>query len=241
MSLHICLLDQAADVVGQHLDGGAVLAAVGDDDVRIALAGLDEGLVHGLDRGAVLGDDAVQRAAALLDVPQDAAEDALVGVGVHIDLIIEQLAQFRLGQGQNALHDEDGGGFDVLHFAAAVVVGVVVNRAVDGAARLQLPQMLDEQVIIKGIWMVVVQLAALLKGQIVVAFIVTVVGDEAHLVLPETLLEPESQRGLTAARTARNADDQIVHVPKSSRLPISVEKPVKFSYNIRVKPSYCIS
>ena len=27
-----------------------------------------------------------------LDVPQDAAEDALVGVGVHIDLIIEQLA-----------------------------------------------------------------------------------------------------------------------------------------------------
>ena len=46
---------------------------------------------------------------------------------------------------------------------------------------------------------------------------------------------------LAAARTARNADDQIVHVPKSSRLPISVEKPVKFSYNIKVNPSYCIS
>ena len=129
----------------------------------------------------------------------------------------------------------------MLHLAAAVVVGVVVNRAVDGAARLQLTQMLDEQVIIKGIWMVVVQLAALLKRQIVVALIVAVMGDEAHLVLPETLLEPESQRGLAAARTARNADDQIVHVPKSSRLPISVEKPVKFSYNIKVNPSYCIS
>ena len=86
-SAQIRLLDQAADMVGQHLDGGAVLAAVGDDDVRIALAGLDEGLVHGLDRGAVLGDDAVQRAAPLFDVPQDAAEDPLVRVGVYIDLV----------------------------------------------------------------------------------------------------------------------------------------------------------
>ena len=87
MLLHVGLLDQAADVVGQHLDGGAVLAAVGDDDVGVALAGLHKGFVHGLDRGAVLGDDAVQRAAALLDVPQDAAEDALIGVGVHIDIL----------------------------------------------------------------------------------------------------------------------------------------------------------
>ena len=39
---HICLLDEAADVVGQHLDGGGVLAAVGHDDVGVALAGLDE-------------------------------------------------------------------------------------------------------------------------------------------------------------------------------------------------------
>ena len=104
--------------------GGAVLAAVGDDDVGVALAGLHKGFVHGLDRGAVLGDDAVQRAAALLDVPQDAAEDALIGVGVHIDLVVEQLAKLRLGQGQDALHDEDGGRLDVLHLAAAVVVGV---------------------------------------------------------------------------------------------------------------------
>ena len=39
------------------------------------------------------------------------------------------------------------------------------------------------------------------------------------------------QRGLAAARAACDADDQIVHVPKSSRLPIPVEKPVRISYN----------
>ena len=66
---HICLLDEAADVVGQHLDGGGVLAAVGDDDVSVALAGLNESLMHGLDGGEVLVDDAVEGAAALFDVP----------------------------------------------------------------------------------------------------------------------------------------------------------------------------
>ena len=87
------LLDQAADVVDQHFQSGAVLAAVGDDDVGVAFAGLHKGLVHGLDGGQVLGDDAVQTAATLLDVPQDAAQDALVGVGVHKDLVVEQLQQ----------------------------------------------------------------------------------------------------------------------------------------------------
>lgn len=105
----IRLLDQAADMVDQHLDGGAVFTAIGDDDIGVALAGLHKSLVHGLDGGAVLGDDAVQRAAPLLDIPQDAAEDPLVRVGVYIDLVIEQAAQLRLSQGQNALHDEDRG------------------------------------------------------------------------------------------------------------------------------------
>ena len=84
---------------------------------------------------------------------------------------------------------------------------------------------------IERILVVIVQLAALCKGQFIVALVVAVVGDQTHLVLPEPLLEPVSQRGLAAARAACDADDQIVHIPKSSRLPIPVEKPVRISYN----------
>ncbi len=102
-------------------------AAVGHDDVGVALAGLHKGLVHGLDRGQVLLDHAVQAAAALLDVPHQTAQDALVGVGVHEDLIVEHGAQLRLHEGQDALHDEHRGRFNVLHFVTAVVVGVVVR------------------------------------------------------------------------------------------------------------------
>ncbi len=160
--------------------------------------------------------DAVQRAAALFDVPHDAAEDALIGVGVHEDLVVEHGAELRLHKGEDALHDEDGGRLDVLHLVAAVVVGVIVHRAVDGTACFQLLQVIDEQGVVEGVRMVVVQLAALLKGQVVVALVVTVVGDETHFVLPETLLDPERQSGLAAAGAACDADDQIVHVPKTS-------------------------
>ena len=82
--------------MGQHLHRSGVLAAVGYNDVCVALAGFHKSLVHGLDGGQVLIDDAVQTAAPLLHIPHQTAQDALVGVGVHIDLIVEQGAQLRL-------------------------------------------------------------------------------------------------------------------------------------------------
>ena len=203
-------------MVRQHFDGGGVLAAVGHDDVGVALAGLHKSFMHGLDGGQVLLDHAVQTAAPLLDVPHQTAQDALVGVGVHKDLVVEHGAQLRLHKGQDALHDQHRSGFDVLHLVAAVMVGVVVYRAVDGAPGLQLLQVIDEQGVVKGVRVVVVQLAALFKGQIVVALVVAVVGDQAHLVLAELLFQPQGKGGFAAAGAACNADDQVVHSCYSS-------------------------
>ena len=100
----------------------------------------------------------------------------------------------------------------MLHLVTAVVVGVIVHRAVDGAAGLQLLQVVDQQGVVKGIRMVVVQLAALLKGQLIVTLVVAVVGDQAHLVFAEMCPEPFCKGGLAAAGTACDADDQIVHM-----------------------------
>ena len=218
--------------MGQHLHRSGVLAAVGHNDVCVALAGLYKGLVHGLDGGQVLIDDAVQTAAPLLHIPHQTAQDALVGVGVHIDLVVEQGAQLRLHKGQDAFHDQHRCGLDVLHLVAAVVVGVVVHRAVDGAACLQLLQMVDQQSVVKSIRMVVVQLAALLKRQLVVALVIAVVGDQAHFILAKTLLQPQSKGGLAAAGAACNANDQIIHRgPSCIILPLWVEKRAGMDYN----------
>ena len=70
----------------QQLQRHQVMPALRDDQVGLALARLDELLVHRFDSGQVLVDNAVQRAPALLDVADDAAQDAHIGVGVHKDL-----------------------------------------------------------------------------------------------------------------------------------------------------------
>jgi len=44
---------------------------------------------------------------------------------------------------------------------------------------------LDEQVVVERVRVVIVQLAALCKGQFIVALVVAVVGDQTNLVLPE--------------------------------------------------------
>lgn len=139
-----------------------------------------------------------------------------------------------LYQRQDALNDEDGCRLDVLDFIAAVVVAVIVNRAVDGIACLQFLEMLNEKIVVKSIRMVVVQLAAFLKGQLVVALVVAVVRDETHLVLAKTILQPESQRGFSAARAACNADDEIVHNFKFLPNAIDVENPVPMRYTCLV-------
>ena len=108
------------------------------------------------------------------------------------------------------------GWLDVLHLVAAVVVGVVVYRAVDGAAGLQFLQMVDQQGVVEGVRMIVVQLAAFLERQVIVALVVAVVRDQAYFVLAELLFQPQGKGGLATAGTACDADDQVVHSCYSS-------------------------
>ena len=62
----------------EQLQRHCVLAALGHNQVRLALAGLHKLLVHRLYGGQVLGHHAVQCAAALLNVAHDAAQNMLI-------------------------------------------------------------------------------------------------------------------------------------------------------------------
>ena len=64
----------------QHVHRHEIVPALGDDDVRVPLGGLDVHLVHGLDRGQILVHHGLKGAAPFLHVPQAAAEDADVSV-----------------------------------------------------------------------------------------------------------------------------------------------------------------
>ena len=200
----------ALQPVDEHFHRHRVLAALGNDEVGPALAGLHELLVHGLHGGQVLGDHAVQRAAALFHVPHDAPQDAHVGVGVHEHLDVHQIAQLRAGKDEDALHQDHRRGVDLDEVIGAVVLGEIVHRAQHRLARLQGLDVLHHQLRLKGVGVVVVGQAPLLVGQLVLALVVVVVADDADLVA-EALLQPLGQRGLSAAGTAGNAQYHNAH------------------------------
>ena len=107
------------------------------------------------------------------------------------------------------------GGPHLHRVLGAVVNGIVVHRAVDGLACAQRLQILHHEVGIEGVRVVVVELAALLIGQLVVALVVAVVVENADLVRTKMVPQLFGQGGLAAAGAARDADNDGSHVHSS--------------------------
>ena len=186
------------------------MAAGGNDDVSVALRGLHEHLVHGLDGGEVLRHDALQITAAVTRVAHDAPQDAHVGVRVHKDLHVHALAELGVCENQNALHDNDLRGLDANGLVRAVVHRVVIHRAFDRLAPAQRLKMLHEQIRVEGVGVVIVELRALGVAQIVVALVVIVMIQHAHII-SEFLHDALGDGGLAAAGASGNADGDHIH------------------------------
>ena len=78
-------------------------------------------------------------------------------------------------------------------------------------ARFQLTQLLHHQLGIKGVRMIVVQLAAFLVGHVVVALVVVVLIHHADLMIAEPLFQPPGQGRFAAAGAAGDAQQNNVH------------------------------
>lgn len=112
-------------------------------------------------------------------------------------------------ENEDALYDNHRGGPDEHRFIGAVVVGIGVHGAANGAAGLQLLQLLDHQIRVKGIGMVVVLLAAHLKGN-VLALIIVVMMHHADG-RAEVGGQVVRQGGFAAAGAPGDADDHGMH------------------------------
>ena len=86
----------------------------------------------------------------------------------------------------------------------------IVHRAGDGFAAAQGLNLFYHQIGVKGVRVVVVQLAPLFIGQLVMALVVIVMADDRDI-LPKTLFQFSRQGGLPGTRAPRNADDDAVH------------------------------
>ena len=165
--------------------------------------------MHGLDGGEILLHNGLHGAASLLHIPQSPAQDAHIGVRLHKDADVHQLPQPGIVENEDALHDDHRGGPDEHRFIGAVVVGIGVYGAADSAAGLQLLQLLDHQVCIEGIGVVIVLLAAHLKGDVLTLVVVIVMHHTDGRA--EVGGQVVCQGGFAAAGAPGDADDHGIH------------------------------
>ena len=177
------------DILHQEGEGYGIHAALGDDDVGVALGGLYEVAVHGLDRREVLLEHRVHITSALLDITHEAASQAHVIIGINEDLDIHQFAEFLVLKDQDTIKDQDLRGLDAYRLGQAVVVGEGVDGALDTLPLLELADMLDHHIRVEGVRVVVVELGALLETEIIVRLIVEVVAERRDVLIGKGLLE----------------------------------------------------
>ena len=151
----------ASDALEDHLERHEIMPALGHDDVGVALAGLHKLLVHRLYSTEILGRDRLEAAPTLLDIAQDAANDAHIGVGVHKNLDVEQAQDLGILEDEDALDQQHLSGRDRDRLGRAVVYRKIVDGRLHRPARLKLTDMLHKQVGIERIGVVVIERSAL--------------------------------------------------------------------------------
>ena len=87
----------------------------------------------------------------------------------------------------------------------------IIRRAVDGLACAQRFEVLDEEIRLKRIGVVIVDLLALRKRQIVMRLVIAVMIHDRDAVA-EMRLEAVRERGFSRTCAARNADDRRLHL-----------------------------
>ena len=123
------------NVVEQHFQSPFVFDAGRHDQIRPALAGLDELQVHGSDRLQILLNDAVQCPPALQRVALKAPQNADVRIRVNEDLHIQLVSEFGQREEQQPLQHHDAPRQDGLAPAHAIADREIIDGLPDRLLR----------------------------------------------------------------------------------------------------------
>ena len=110
--------------------------------------------MHGAYCVQVLLDDRLCGPPALLDIALQTSNEADVGVGIHEYLYVEEPAQGRLGEYQDAFDQDDWLWLDAGGLLSSAVGFEIINRQVDGLPGFKLVDVGDEQFAIQRIGVV---------------------------------------------------------------------------------------
>ena len=194
------------NAAGDHIQGHQVLAALGNDDVGVFLAGLHVHFVHGFNGFLVLLQHAFQGPAPLGHIPLDPAAKPHIRIGIHKNFNIHQIPQGLIFKNQNTLDDDDTLGHDFDGLIGTVVLGKIIHRALDALALPQQIQMAGHEIRFQRSGFIIIDLAALLVGQLIVTVVIVIMAEHRHHIA-EPAYDVFHQGRFAAAGTSGNADD----------------------------------
>ena len=160
--------------------------------------------MHGLYGGGILVQNGVNASAPFLHIAKDSPAKANISIRIYKNLHIHKVAQLFIVQNKYAFNYKYFRWLQRYGFIlAAVVNGVIVNRFFDCFAIFQLFYVLNHKLCIKGIRMVVVYKAALLKGEMVKNIVIIVVMNHGYIVF-ESIYQRRGKGRFSASRSACN-------------------------------------
>ena len=92
---------------------------------------------------------------------------------------------------------------------------IIVDRHFHPVSGLELTDMITEKICVKSIRMIVIKMRTLLVGHLIMPFIIVVMPQNADLILTEIIDKAVCQRCLSASATARDSDQNSIHVNSS--------------------------
>ena len=158
---------QFVDLGLDQVDGDLVVATLGEDDVGVALGGIDEFQVHRPHALEVLVHHAVHRSAALDDVATRAADEAHLRIGIDEPFDVHDHAQLGVDEDGNALEHDHEMVADQAVLSQPAVLAVDVYRLFELVAVEELPGVKFQQLAVERVRMVEIAELAVAVGNVV--------------------------------------------------------------------------
>ena len=122
------LFEQCGDLFVQHIQRHAIITALRNDEVGEFFTWFHELLVHRFYCCQILRHDRLQRPAALVDIADDTAYDAHIGIRIDKNLDVAEISELLVLEDQNALDDDDLGRLYQHRLIDAVMDRKIVDR-----------------------------------------------------------------------------------------------------------------
>lgn len=173
----------------------------------VALAGFHELEMHGLHRLQVLLNHGIHGTTAFTEITGQAPYETDVGVGIHEHPDVHHLSKRLLGQDENPFHDHYRPGVCRDGAAGPRMGCEVIHRHLYGPARPQFLQMADQEVRLKRVRMVVVDMDAIFRGDVAAIPVVGIVLDDGDVVWAQVADDAGYYGGLAGSGASGNAYD----------------------------------